>query len=232
MLCGSPQYNYGIFYNFEILVCPTPLSQLTENYDNNYEGNTPQVIFSAETLDLNWINNEWHGFVFGTPFSYNGTDNLIFEFRWQGDNSNAVYVKGWYPPGGNRILDGYSLTSPTGALREYMNLLRIYYTPVNIDEDLASPVIERCLIMNYQNPFHDNTIISYQLPQSSHVTISIYDATGKLINTLINQNEEKGYHSVKWNGKDRFGQAVGNGIFFCQLRTDNLTLTKRIIPLQ
>jgi hypothetical protein len=232
MLCGSAQYDSGSFYNAEILVCPTPLFQLTANYNDNYSGNTPQSVFASETLNLHWTNNEWCGFVFNTAFSYNGTDNLIFEFRWQGDDNGSVYVKGWYPPGGYRVLDGFSLTSLTGTIRDYMNSIRIYFTPLAIKENPVSQLDRGFLISSQPNPFQEQTTISYQLPKSSQVTITLYNSSGDLVNTLIDQKQEKGFHSVNWNGKDKLGQELGGGMFFCRLKTEYYTMTKRIISLK
>ena len=47
--------------------------------------------------------------------------------------------------------------------------------------------------------------------------MSIFDATGRLINTLINENMEAGTYSIEWNGKDQKGQMVSTGIYFMQV---------------
>lgn len=231
-MCGSTQYNFGTFYNAEILVCPTSLSQLFTNYNDNYQGNSPQTVFSAETLDLNWTNNEWHGIIFDTPYQYNGSDNLIFEFRWQGDNSNAVYVKGWYPPGGNRVLDGFSLSNPIGTLRAYMNSIRIYYTPLAIDETPLPRLNKEFNFLNQPNPFSQNTTINYYLPKNSDIEIHIYNSTGKLIKTLRAQKQAAGFHSLKWSGEDQANQRVSEGIYFYHFKIDDYSVTKRIIFLK
>ncbi len=231
-MCGSAQYNFGTFYNAEILVCPTSLSQLTTNYNDNYQGNSPQTVFSTETLELNWTNNEWHGIIFDTPFQHNGSDNLIFEFRWQGDNSNAVYVKGWYPAVGNRVLDGFSLSNPIGTLRAYMNSIRIYYTPLAIDETPLPGLNKEFNFLNYPNPFSEYTTINYHLPKISDVEINIYNSAGKLIKTLVAEEQSEGIHSVNWTGEDQTNQRVSKGIYFCHFKTADYSVTKRIIFLK
>ena len=232
LLCGSAQYNFGTFYNAAILVCPTSLSQLTTNYNDNYQSNTPQIVFSAETLELNWTNNEWHGFIFDYSYQYNGSDNLIFEFRWQGDNSNAVYVKGWYPPSGNRVLDGFSLSNPIGTLRTYMNSIRIYYTPLTIDETPLPRLTKQTIFWNQPNLFSKYTTISYHLPKGSDVEIHIYNSAGKLIKTMKVQKQAVGFHSVKWPGEDQTKQRVSEGIYFYHFKTDNYSVTKKILFLK
>ena len=55
------------------------------------------------------------------------------------------------------------------------------------------------LFQNYPNPFNPKTVISYQLPKPSQVMLSIYDISGRLITTLINEHKEAGYYSAVWN---------------------------------
>ncbi|MCU0611031.1 MAG: hypothetical protein MUE60_04475 [Candidatus Eisenbacteria bacterium] len=128
LLCGSAQYNHGTFNDAQVLLCHTPVSQLTATYADNYGGNTPQTVFAVPTLNIGWTNNEWEGLVFDTPFAYDGLQNLIVEFRWDGDDGNSVYNWGWYPEGGNRVLDGSAPSATTGALRPYLNLLRLHFS--------------------------------------------------------------------------------------------------------
>ena len=231
MQCFSSVYNHGVFYNAKIYVCHTPLSELTDVFEDNYAGNTPELTFSDDTLDLNWTDNQWEGHVFDTPFSYNGTDNLVFEFRWQGDDGNYVYVQSWLPSSDNRVLRG-DLTSPTGTLLNEMNSLRIYYTPIGIDETIPPTIPKVSSLRNYPDPFSSMVTISYQLHRSSCVSLCIYNITGQLIKTLIYGTRGSGYHSIKWDGNDEQGKAAGSGIFFCRLETDNSVLMKKIISIR
>jgi hypothetical protein len=74
------------------------------------------------------------------------------------------------------------------------------------------------LYANYPNPFNPETTIKYNLPadqQAYPVKIKIYDALGRLITTLINEKQNPGEHSVKWNGTNTAGQNIPSGIYFC-----------------
>jgi hypothetical protein len=133
LLCGSDEYNHGIFYNSFILACHTTVSELESTFDRNYSGNVPETVMSVNPLVLQWVNNQWHGLAFARPFSYNGTDNLILEYRWQGDDGNSVYDRGFYTVG-NRACDARSSTAPRGTPRNYMPRHRIFYSLTGIKE--------------------------------------------------------------------------------------------------
>ncbi len=68
------------------------------------------------------------------------------------------------------------------------------------------------LNQNYPNPFNPGTVISYQLPVSSKVTLKVYDILGNEIETLVNQEEETGFHSVNFNAA-----GLSSGIYFYRL---------------
>jgi len=121
------------------------LSQLTTVFADNYDGNTPETVHSVASLDLDWTNGTWHDLLFDTPFLYNGMDNLIIEWLWEGDEGQDVYVSGWYPPGGSRVLDGGSVGSTTGLLRDYSNRLRVHFANL----DLVGTIEGGALVLNW-----------------------------------------------------------------------------------
>ncbi len=63
-------------------------------------------------------------------------------------------------------------------------------------EDIAS--LEFSLEQNYPNPFNPSTTISYWLPETSRVSLDIYNLKGQLVKTLINSEMAAGPHSVGW----------------------------------
>lgn len=91
-----------------------------------------------DTLALNWSNDTWHGLGFDDPFDYNGTDNLIIEYRWQGDDNNSVYDRGFYTVG-NRACNAASSTAPVGVPRNYLPRVRIFYETVGLAEARPAP---------------------------------------------------------------------------------------------
>lgn len=80
------------------------------------------------------------------------------------------------------------------------------------------------LYQNNPNPFNPYTTISYQLPQTTPATLSIYDVSGHLIRRWQFTDQISG--EVRWDGRDLRGEIVSSGIYFYQLKTSEWEMTK------
>ena len=67
----------------------------------------------------------------------------------------------------------------------------------------------------YPNPFNPSTVISYQLPVSSNVMLSVYNLQGQLVETLVNEMQETGSYSVNFDGAD-----LASGVYFYQISVE------------
>jgi hypothetical protein len=83
------------------------------------------------------------------------------------------------------------------------------------------------LRQNNPNPFNKLTAISYQLKAPAHTSLKIYDLTGRLVTTLLNEHQKPGIYQVQWDGKKQ-----ASGIYFYRLQTGNVTSTKKLILLK
>jgi len=88
------------------------------------------------------------------------------------------------------------------------------------------------LINNYPNPFNPVTTLRYDLPENVHVNITIYDMLGRQIKNLINQTQDAGYRSVRWNATDDYGKPVSAGIYLYQIQAGEFVQTKKMILLK
>jgi len=70
---------------------------------------------------------------------------------------------------------------------------------------------------NYPNPFNPKTTISFSISDESTVDLIIYNIKGQKIKTLVNNDLDKGNHSVVWNGIDESGKIVSSGVYFYKL---------------
>lgn len=77
------------------------------------------------------------------------------------------------------------------------------------------------IFQNYPNPFNPTTTIEYFLPSKQHVLIKVFDALGREVNILVNQNQLPGSHKVTFDASN-----LPSGIYYFELRTN--TLSKRI----
>lgn len=99
-----------------------------------------------------------------------------------------------------------------------------YSSVINIEIKVLN---EYTLNQNYPNPFNPSTVITYSIPVSSKMTLIVYDALGKFITTLVNENQEAGSYSVDFN-------AVGltNGVYFYKMQSDNFVKTNKMLLLK
>jgi lysophospholipase L1-like esterase len=88
------------------------------------------------------------------------------------------------------------------------------------------------LKQNYPNPFNPATTITYQLPEKSHVLISIYSLRGELIRRLVNRTKARGTHKVRWDSKDENGQPVSGGIYFYRISAGTFTRNMKMVVLK
>jgi photosystem II stability/assembly factor-like uncharacterized protein len=72
------------------------------------------------------------------------------------------------------------------------------------------------LKQNYPNPFSSSTQISYELERSHKITLTVYDLSGRKIQTLVNEAQPAGEHTFNWDARD-----LGNGLYFYKLEVDN-----------
>ncbi|MHC1738246.1 MAG: T9SS type A sorting domain-containing protein [Ignavibacteriaceae bacterium] len=77
---------------------------------------------------------------------------------------------------------------------------------------------------NYPNPFNPETVIRYQIPVNSKVTLGIYDILGREVARLVDKEQEAGKHEVRFNGS-RFS----SGVYIYRIITPDYTLSKKLI---
>jgi len=68
------------------------------------------------------------------------------------------------------------------------------------------------------NPFARNTRVRYSLAAAAHVTLEVYDLTGRVRATLADAPHQPGRYETGWNGADNSGRLLANGVYFCRFR--------------
>jgi hypothetical protein len=63
------------------------------------------------------------------------------------------------------------------------------------------------------------------------VELSVFDVTGRLVRTLVDEDKQPMNYRVFWNGKDNAGSAVASGVYFYRLKTPTFTSTKKMTLL-
>jgi hypothetical protein len=83
------------------------------------------------------------------------------------------------------------------------------------------------LSQNFPNPFNPATTISYSIPQMGFVTIKVFDVLGNEIATLVNEQKAVGDYKINFNANK-----YASGVYFYQLKTHNIVLTKKMVLLR
>jgi hypothetical protein len=88
------------------------------------------------------------------------------------------------------------------------------------------------LHQNVPNPFNPVTKIAFELEKAGNVDLSVYDVSGRLVATLLQEQMGEGSHEVTWNGKTASGVTAATGVYFYVLKTDTEMASKRMVLLR
>lgn len=104
-------------------------------------------------------------------------------------------------------------------------------TDIETEGDVEVPT-DIALLGNYPNPFNPGTTIQYTLPERSHVQVTVYNALGSKVMTLVSESLPAGHHEVYWNGLDARGRTVPSGLYIYRLEAQNQTLSRTMVLLK
>jgi hypothetical protein len=123
---------------------------------------------------------------------------------------------------------GSEMRQPIGALTWFNQAI----IPTSV-ERLEGAIPERFeLFANYPNPFNPETNIRYTLIERGSVSLAIFNMLGQKVATIVNEMQEPGSYSVRWNGRDDFGTTAPSGIYFYQLSVGGSTSTRSMVLLK
>ena len=144
-----------------------------------------------------------------------------------GDHSNSLLWEkinnGQMPPNNQLPSSNIDLIAAwidEGALEE-----------LNIKNNKALP--ERfTLHQNYPNPFNPVTNFDYDLPEDAMVNITVFDMMGKVVRTLVNDQQSAGYKTLQWNAMSNSGQPVSSGLYIYTIQAGEFSKTRKMILLK
>ncbi|MCK6559484.1 T9SS type A sorting domain-containing protein [candidate division KSB1 bacterium] len=163
--------------------------------------------------------NLWQSTDGGETFS--ALPNSVTQHKWP-DAVTLAFVPGMndtliMPTHGNGIWIG---TRPDGAPK-------IVAQPDSTRADDGLPK-RFALHPNYPNPFNPVTVMKFDLPKATHVTLIIYDVLGRRVRTLIDEPMKAGYHAKIWDGRNHQGVSVASGVYFYRLHTTEFDKVRKL----
>lgn len=132
----------------------------------------------------------------------------------------------WIPGGGNEPLVMLPFTGVESVAWVMSAESGISPTP-----DLLPEVATR-LLANVPNPFNPSTEIRFQLANEGPATVRIFDLTGRLVKTLVDENLTAGPKARVWDGRDNLGRQVSSGAYYVRLETSDAVSSRKVMLLK
>lgn len=140
------------------------------------------------------------------------------------DKSRSFTINsGWKPN------DCYIVVFVQGSTKEIYQASKVKVSSIGIEENKQPSLIS---LKNEPNPFSNQMVISYYLPNTCKVSLEAYDITGKLIQTFVDRLEPTGLKEIMWDGKDSNGLEIPAGPYFIKLKAGEMELLKKVIHLK
>lgn len=163
-------------------------------------------------LSLEYIPSETNFMMFNTGTSASGVASLLASKGFQ------VRV-GWGMPQHIRV--------STGTLEEMNQFVRALSESIRQGFNVKGPPIFG-LNQIYPNPFSSQCTIKISTYDSERVLLSIYDVSGRKVQTLVNDKLSPGVHNIIWDGKDVHGRKVAAGIYIINLMQGEFATSGRV----
>jgi len=197
-----PEYAYdgGLI---EISIDGGPYEQITPVGGYDYlvrEGGTPGP-FAPETPFFSGSHG-WEEVHFDLS-GYEGSARIRFRFGSDG----AAAAEGWYLD--DIVVDGFQIDFSA-------------VDPVRPQAGLALQPAD-------PNPFLGSTRLHYRTGEAADVLLQVFDASGRLVRTLVRGTQPAGDHTAVWDGRDGAARPVAAGLYFSRLQVGHEVLTEKVI---
>jgi len=165
------------------------------------------------------------------PYVYEDQRKMFTNQQFETNVISDITVSGRRIPG----IKSY-ITLRRTSIQSQLNALGIDCS-TGIDPNGQETVNTFELYQNYPNPFNPSTKIEYSLTKQTGVTLVIYDALGKQVTSLVNNElQNSGFYTVEWNGSDDAGNSMATGLYFMKLSVGDgsfeSSVTKKLVLIK
>lgn len=135
-------------------------------------------------------------------------------------NGTSVFV----PNGAEICADAITIHMGGSLVTENPNGICTGSTVTGDLEDVKVIPTEFALFQNFPNPFNPSTLIKYQVPEKSFVSIKVYDLLGMELATLVNEDKSAGSYEVNFDASQ-----LSSGFYIYSIKAGNFTSTKKMM---
>jgi hypothetical protein len=190
----------------------------------NLDGNIPPQVTVAQKYLLMYKNTTQN-----IPFSYHDPENSTVKISVFGEYasvSNSNIVLGPFPNAGTYFYT-ISVKDAEGKM-DFDHFVVDVHDPISTNVEVLDSYSIIRLNRNYPNPFTNLTRIEFNIPEPSHVELTVYNFQGIKIASLLNVPLEPGLHSVDWVPPN----FLKGGIYYYQLREDGIILSHKMLLIK
>ncbi|MFL2983358.1 MAG: aryl-sulfate sulfotransferase [Candidatus Neomarinimicrobiota bacterium] len=216
---------------------PSAFSVLLDNYGTvNIDKNSlTGIILDDETSSLSFSIYNQSGYT--QSYTYTLTDNN----GWFNSSSDIITINAnEYFKINLELIAPFDLVNSVNIdiwpiYHEYAVKSMNYdvYHVGNLLSDIEPNIpMDYILFHNYPNPFNPMTSIHYGLPKDALVNITIYDMMGRVVKTIINNQQTAGYKSIQWDATNNQGEPVSAGVYPYSIQADDFIDTKKMLLLK
>ncbi len=184
------------------------------NSDSREELMTPGQIYPV-TIE---VQNLAMTFLKGHRLRIDVSSSIYPHFDINLNNGGAMYT-----PGDTLIATNYIYHDANHSSKI---LLPLSPTTGVQERSVARPKGYR-LVQNYPNPFNPSTVIRFQLPVNSHVTLKVFDLLGREVATLVDGELAAGEHQVTFAPRD-----FATGLYFYRLTSGKFSQTRKVVLIK
>jgi len=148
------------------------------------------------------------------------------------------------------LYDGWNSSSPqVKAENNYWGSTRTFYGSWDYNPYLSLPplpcggfggpqmgeLLEQqlprifALAQSYPNPSTGSMAIHYQMPKESEIALKVYNISGQLVKTFVNETQKAGYYQVTWDGRDELGHSVRSGVYFYRMEAGDFRAVRKLV---
>jgi hypothetical protein len=200
--------------------------------------------FSAKILDFDGVNP---GASLGAVYIHQAQDNQWAEADFSGQNifTDHDFIVFMEYDGENEPVFGYDTTNNERVWdynplnggwikgkQTYLMRANVQFVTDLQDEENNNLPKKFSLSQNYPNPFNPETIIRYELPKNTDVSLIIYNTLGQKIKTLVYGKQSAGKYQLKWDGKNDARQNAASGIYILQFKSSEFIQVRKMLLIR
>ncbi|MEP0007792.1 MAG: lamin tail domain-containing protein, partial [Balneola sp.] len=195
------------------------------------------LVIADDTTKLKTVNPDARNYIGDFAFNLSGSGEELRLFNADGGLVDVLTYSDDAPwpieaDGDGSTLELTDASSDNTLAASWMASSRLGGTPgwangtvpVSIENEGKDSPDSFVLKQNYPNPFNPSTNISFVLPQSAKVQLTVYNMLGQKVETLVDGNLTSGSHTVRFEASN-----LSSGIYIYQLRTPTTSLTQRMV---